>query len=165
MESQRAENLEKKRIGLELAYEAVLTDDAAKILAYGRNKNRRHEANIALLGGREIKDQQIEDEDDVIHVGDIITHQHMPGSAHASASADASSSAPAPAPPTGATKISKLAGAAALAAGTLGVGASLPAALDAVQALTSAAAEVRVLWDGEEIRPGETATATGEQNR
>lgn len=162
MESQRAENLEKKRIGLELAYEAVLTDDAAKILAYGRNKNRRHEANIALLGGREIKDQQIEDEDDVIHVGDIITHQHMPGSAHASASADASS--PAPAPPTGATKISKLAGAAALAAGTLGVGASLPAAIDAVQALTSAAAEVRVLWDGEEIRPGETATATEEQN-
>ena len=184
METSLAENLEKKRVGLSLAYEAVMTDDAARMLAYGRNKNRRHEGRIALLQGLEIKDQQIEDEDDVIHVGDIITNQIMPGASSASATAESKSpsSAPAATSPvpsplasavapaigraiplaeaaaTGMTTVGKIAAAVSLAGGLLGLGATGSSLISgAASDLTNA---VSVQVQGQDVPPGQSTTIT-----
>jgi len=158
METSLAENLEKKRVGLSMAYEAVMTSDAARMLAYGRNKNRRHEGQIALMQGMEIKDQQIEDEDEMFHVGDVTINQIMPGSSSSSATAE-SKATPTQAVQSAATGLStagKVASAIAVGAGLLGLGATGPGlAAGAAAALTNA---ISVQVQGESVPQGESST-------
>jgi hypothetical protein len=156
----------KRTLGLRTAYEAVLTSDAAKLLAYGRNKNRRHEATVAAMRGEDISDLQIEEEDEMIHVGDV--NQIILGKG-----GDGDEEEPVarqkPAPKTPVEKASsglaKAAGIAALMAGTLGTGATLPGVIASLETLFSAAAQVDVTWDGQKIGPGESIDAQAEQNQ
>jgi hypothetical protein len=146
MNAALADYLTKKSAGLRQLYETILTDDARRVLRINRNDHRRHQARVARLAGESYEGRLEDEDDDMIHVGDI--HQTIyDGAPRAAESPPAKSSLT--------NWIANL----ALAAGCAGTALAAPAAWETIAAWLSAAAEVKVLWDGQEIKPGDSATA------
>jgi hypothetical protein len=153
-----ADYLRKKQFGLQVARQGVMIDDQAKVMAMTRNKERRHQSRIAALQGLKNEPAQVfEEEDGMIHVGDVVVHQHMPAP-----QSPAATETPAPDAPTS-SPVSKLGAIAALLAGVLGAGATGGAILGQAGALSEGVAQLKVLWDGHEISPGQSAEGRATQ--
>ena len=156
----------KKHLGLLLADSAVMIVDKQRVLSQSRAHNRWYHNYIAGLMGRDGPDWQGErtaadaGEDDMIHVGDIYQNIQVPGqepTAVAAGTAAVNMKATTNATPSStSSKLRNLIAIGCLASSLL----AGPGAIAELGAILSGAAEIKVLWDGQEIKPGESASAS-----
>jgi hypothetical protein len=166
-------NMLKKMLGLLTADDAVMLEDRQRTLSMNRAQNRWHHDNMARMQGTEPpqwepEQSDAEDDDMGIHVGDIYQNIQVPGTspeaivagkAAASLKAEIAKAKAAAAAVEPTSKWKKALGAGLLVAAAC----AAPWAYTELVALFSAAAEIKVLWDGEEIKPGGTATGEAEK--
>lgn len=150
-------NALKKCLGVLIADDVVMLEDRQRLLAMSRAQHRAHVSWIhRLWGGNQ---PEWEGEDDMIHVGDIYQNIQVPGEEPSAIVADRAVVKLKAPSKRGPSRVKRLA-----AVGLLCVAAWFaPAAIAELTALFSAVAEVKVLWDGQEIKPGDTASGGATQ--
>lgn len=159
-----AANALKKGLGLLQLDDLIKIDDAEWVLKDSRAANRAHHNNMARMQGSTApawEEANAEDDEMGHHVGDIYQNIQMPGvepSAVVAGKAGVKMAAEAVA--ASPSKWKKALGAALLVVGAF----AGPSAYTELAALLSAAAEVKVTWDGVEVKPGGTVEGNAEQS-
>jgi hypothetical protein len=148
----------KKWLGVLLWDLVVSTEDKAETLAASQATNRHYHEWIARLRGQEppqwtgatTSAGTVEDDEMSVHIGDIYQNIEAPGSPSAVVAGKAGVKLAQSKP----SRLKRLLGIACVAAALL----AAPSAYAELSALFSAVAEIKVLWDGQEIKPGESAS-------
>jgi len=159
-----AANALKKAMGLLQLDDVIKIDDAEWVLKDSRAANRAHHENIARMQGSVApawEEQTDEDDEMGHHVGDIYQNIQFPGAApEAIVAGKAGVKLAAGAVAAAPSKWKKALGAGLLVAAAF----AGPSAYAELMALFSAAAEISVTWDGQEIAPGGTLEGSAEQS-
>lgn len=169
-------NILKKYLGILLWDDVVMTTDKDQVLSDSRAINRAHHEFVAKLLGNKAPQWRgeakagsgTEDDEMGVHIGDIYQNIQVPGQYPSSVVAgeagiqmdQATQQPQGTGTPSGTSKLRNIAALACLA-GSLVAG---PSAYTELVALFNAAAEVKVIWDGKEITPGDSAAAGAEQS-
>jgi hypothetical protein len=157
-------NALKKYLGVLQLDHVIKIDDAEWVLKDSRAANRAHHENVARMQGSTApawEEQTAEDDEMGHHVGDIYQNIQFPGAApEAIVAGKAGVKLAAGAVAAAPSKWKKAIGAALLVAAVF----AGPSAYAELMALFSAAAEIKVTWDGKEIRPGDTAAGEAEKS-